>query len=245
MQRSDHQVDESSKGWRPSHQTSSSQEVKQLSEEDLPNYTIHDIIMPLPGWNIDYPAGDIGELYTKILHADGLDPKRMQRDQRYVSSTPFLLLLPPFLPGSYPTLMYREYSLPGSYRKIIHLPSTFTWSHVSYTDPDISLVQSDEDKILNLNPPAEDDPEGTSPNFIQSSESYTKSLGKFQALKIELTLGPSAYATMALREITREETSTWHHIGLTMKGEDQEFKGTSGAEGGEGASGEAEVKDEE
>lgn len=33
---------------------------------------------------------------------------------------------------------------------------------------------------------------------------------------------------MALREITREETSTWHQIGLTMKGEDQEFKGASG-----------------
>jgi tRNA pseudouridine13 synthase len=91
MQRSDHQVDESSKGWRPSHQTSSSQEVKQLSEQDLPNYTIHDVIMPLPGWNIDYPAGDIGELYTKILHADGLDPKRMQRDQRSVKSPPFPL----------------------------------------------------------------------------------------------------------------------------------------------------------
>lgn len=34
---------------------------------------------------------------------------------------------------------------------------------------------------------------------------------------------------MALREITREETSTWHQIGLTLKGEDQEFKGASGA----------------
>jgi tRNA pseudouridine13 synthase len=33
---------------------------------------------------------------------------------------------------------------------------------------------------------------------------------------------------MALREITREETSTWHQIGLTMKGEDQEFKGAAG-----------------
>jgi tRNA pseudouridine13 synthase len=33
---------------------------------------------------------------------------------------------------------------------------------------------------------------------------------------------------MALREITREETSTWHQIGLTMKGQDQEFKGASG-----------------
>jgi len=59
-------------------------------------------------------------------------------------------------------LIIREYSLPGSYRKIIHLPKTFTWSHVSYTDPDISLVQSDEDKILGENPAAEDDPEGES-----------------------------------------------------------------------------------
>jgi tRNA pseudouridine13 synthase len=77
-------VDETSKGWKPSHANSSSQEVKQLTQEDLANYTIHDVIMPLPGWNIDYPAGDIGELYTKILKEDGLDPKRMQRDQRYV-----------------------------------------------------------------------------------------------------------------------------------------------------------------
>jgi tRNA pseudouridine13 synthase len=82
-------VDETSKGWKPSHANSSSQEVKQLTEEDLGNYTIHDVIMPLPGWNIDYPAGDIGELYTKILKEDGLDPKRMQRDQRY--ATPLTL----------------------------------------------------------------------------------------------------------------------------------------------------------
>jgi hypothetical protein len=63
-------------------------------------------------------------------------------------------------------LMISEYSLPGSYRKIIHLPKTFTWSHVSYTDPDISLVQSDEDKILGENPAAEDDPEGMSCPFL-------------------------------------------------------------------------------
>jgi len=144
-------VDETSKGWKPSHANSSSQEVKQLTQEDLANYTIHDVIMPLPGWNIDYPAGDIGELYTKILEEDGLDPKRMQRDQRYVP-----------LCHSRTLLTNREYSLPGSYRKIIHLPKTFTWSHVSYTDPDISLVQSDEDKILGENPAAEDDPEGES-----------------------------------------------------------------------------------
>lgn len=43
---------------------------------------------------------------------------------------------------------------------MIHLPSRFSWSHVSYTDPDVSLVQSDEDRILGANPPAEHDPEG-------------------------------------------------------------------------------------
>jgi len=51
---------------------------------------------------------------------------------------------------------------------------------------------------------------------------------------------------MALREITREETSTWHQIGLTMKGEDQEFKGAAGPapDATEGANGE-EAKAEE
>jgi tRNA pseudouridine13 synthase len=53
-----------------------------LTEEDLPNYTIFDVIMPLPGWNIEYPGGTSGELYEKILKADGLDPTKLKRDQR-------------------------------------------------------------------------------------------------------------------------------------------------------------------
>ena len=75
-------MDESGKSWKPSNETSSSQEVKQLTEADLPNYTIHDVIMPLPGWNIDYPGGEIGELYSKILKADDLDAHKMRREQR-------------------------------------------------------------------------------------------------------------------------------------------------------------------
>ena len=112
--------------------------------------------------------------------------------------------------------VYREYSLPGSYRKIIHKPPFVQWRHIRYIDPDLSFSQSDEDRILNVNLPAEDDPEG-----------------KFKALQVELELSSSVYATMALREITREETSTWHQIGLTATGEDQEFKGVGGGEGGE------------
>lgn len=72
------------------------------------------------------------------------------------------------------------------------------------------MVQSDEDKILGIDEAAVDDPEG-----------------KFEALKIRLTLGTSAYATMALREITREETSVWHQITLTNEGADQAHKGSN------------------
>jgi len=65
-------------------ETTSSKEVKQLTEEDLAHYTIFDVIMPLPGWNVDYPGGTMGQLYFDFLTADGLDPNRMRRDQRSV-----------------------------------------------------------------------------------------------------------------------------------------------------------------
>lgn len=116
--------------------------------------------------------------------------------------------------------MFSEYSLPGSYRRIIHLPTNLTWQHISYTDPDVALVQADEDAILNLNPPAPVSSSATGSDGESSGE------GKFKALRLELTLGASAYATMALREITREETSTWWQAGLTAKGEDQGYKGS-------------------
>jgi tRNA pseudouridine13 synthase len=107
------------------------------------------------------------------------------------------------------SLISREYSLPGGYRKIIHRPTNVTWRHIRYTDPDIALTQSDEDRLLGENPAAEDAPEG-----------------KFSAVQIEFELSAAVYATMALREVTREETSAWHHAGLTLSGDDREYKGT-------------------
>ena len=104
----------------------------------------------------------------------------------------------------------RDYTLSGSYRNILHLPKELSWSVLRYTDPDVPLARSDEDQLLGNDPPAPD-PEG-----------------KFLALQIRLILGTAAYATMALREVTKTDTSSHFQSGLTLVSEDQRFKGVDG-----------------
>jgi tRNA pseudouridine13 synthase len=79
-----------------------------------------------------------------------------------------------------------------------------------YTDPDVALAQADEDKLLGYDPP------------VISED------GRFMALQINLALGTAAYATMALREITKTETSAHHQSSLTSSAEDQKYRGTEG-----------------
>jgi len=160
--------------------------IKTLTEDDLDKYTIFDVIMPLPGTDVAYPGGALGEKYKEYLRMDGLDPNNFVRKQK-------------------------EYTLNGSYRSILHLPKELSWSVLRYTDPDVALAQADEDKLLGYDPP------------VISED------GRFMALQIRLSLGTAAYATMALREITKTETSSHFQSGLTIAAEDQKFRGTEAA----------------
>ena len=99
--------------------------VKVLAEEDLDKYTIHDIVLPLPGYNIVYPGGEIGILYKTMMQADRLDPDDMFRKQK-------------------------EFSLGGAYRKILTKPNDLTWEMIQYTDIDEQLLQTDEDSLLGI-----------------------------------------------------------------------------------------------
>ena len=106
-------------------------------------------------------------------------------------------------------MFHREYSLGGSYRKILHMPKELSWSVLKYTDPDVALAQADEDKLLGFDPPVVDEN------------------GKFLALQVRLTLGTAAYATMALREVTKTETSSHYQTSLTQASDDQKFKAST------------------
>lgn len=65
--------------------------VHTLTEADLPNYTVFDVLMPLPGFVVKYPDGEPGKLYREMMVADGLDPDDMYRKQSCVSLFLFLL----------------------------------------------------------------------------------------------------------------------------------------------------------
>jgi tRNA pseudouridine13 synthase len=98
----------------------------------------------------------------------------------------------------------------------MHLPKQLSWSVLRYTDPDVPLAQADEDALLGFDPPAVVDD------------------GRFMALQVRLQLGTAAYATMALREVTKTETSSHFQTSLTLASEDQKFKGgTEDVEKGE------------
>lgn len=47
--------------------------VKVLTIDDLPNYTIYDIVLPLPGFDVTYPDNVQREWYRELLEKDGLD----------------------------------------------------------------------------------------------------------------------------------------------------------------------------
>ncbi|KAM9277603.1 pseudouridylate synthase 7 homolog isoform 2-T2 [Cariama cristata] len=135
-----------------------------IEEGDADNYTIHDVVMPLPGFDVIYPKHKIGEAYKEMLVADNLDINNMRHK-------------------------IRDYSLSGAYRKIIIRPQNVSWEVIAYDDPRIPLFTTDLDKL-----------EGKPLPVLPTD-------GKFRALKMEFSLPPSTYATMAIREVLKMDTS--------------------------------------
>ncbi|CAG8543921.1 17403_t:CDS:10, partial [Dentiscutata heterogama] len=134
--------------------------VKILKEEDVPNYTIYDVVLPLPGHLVVYPNNNIFEKYKELMWKDHLDPREMKRS-------------------------IKDFSLSGTYRRIMGKPIDVSWKTLRYNDPNIPLSLNDLD-IIN-----------------GKTESENVADGKLLALRIHISLSTSQYATMALRELLK------------------------------------------
>ncbi|KAH9507458.1 multisubstrate pseudouridine synthase 7 [Bulinus truncatus] len=139
--------------------------------DTLDKYSLLDVVLPLPGYDVIYPENEVKEWYKSTLEADGLDINKMKRPQK-------------------------DYSLPGAYRHIVVRPSEVTWSHHHYEDYTLPLVLSDLDLVNKVDLP------------------IAASGGKLKSVVLKLRLPTSCYATMALREALRIDTSAAHQMTL-------------------------------
>ncbi|KAL3232669.1 Multisubstrate pseudouridine synthase 7 [Nakaseomyces bracarensis] len=155
--------------------------ARALTQEDIDSnkYTIDDVVLPTPGFDILYPSSEeLKQLYVEIMAADGMDPFEMRRK-------------------------VRDFSLAGSYRNIIQKPKGLEYKVIHYDDPVQQIINTDLE-ILN-NQRAKENHQ----KFMKAKlERYMPDKGgERTAVVIKFQLGTSAYATMALRELMKLETS--------------------------------------
>lgn len=89
------------------------------------------------------------------------------------------------------------FSLYGTYRKAFQKALNLSWKFARHDNFDDDLVLSDFDKLENVSLPE------------QSAD------GKYKSVILDITLKPSTYATMALREAMKADTSVSFHASLT------------------------------
>lgn len=96
-------------------------QVKALTEDDLGSYSMYDIVMTLPGYDVIYPE-HLKQFYKESIEECGLDLEMSQQS-------------------------VRTYNLSGDYRNILGKPQELTWKIVSYNNPTDNLIISDLQEI--------------------------------------------------------------------------------------------------
>ena len=95
--------------------------IVKITEENLDQFTIADVVMPIPGYKVSYPDHEeLKKIYIELLQADGLE-------------------------DGFESLKHSNefYSLPGDYRSILVTPSDVSWKFTCYDEPNKDILVSD------------------------------------------------------------------------------------------------------
>uniref|UniRef100_A0A7S2N0L4 TRUD domain-containing protein n=1 Tax=Haptolina brevifila TaxID=156173 RepID=A0A7S2N0L4_9EUKA len=138
-------------------------------------YSIHDVLLPLPGNSIKLPNHAVAAVYLRVLAEWSLTMDSFDHPSR-------------------------ELKLPGSYRRVLEKPQRMSWRIMQYADPHKSLAPTDLTRLR-----GEPDPEG-------------EVGGHLTAARLEFILRPSTYATMCLRELTKQSSELAHQLVLNAEG---------------------------
>ncbi|KAL1296780.1 hypothetical protein AAFC00_000242 [Neodothiora populina] len=167
-------------------------------------YSIFDLVLPLPGFDVIYPSNSLGQFYKDFMgsgQGGNLNPLDMRRK-------------------------WKDISLSGGYRKIMARPEDVSCEVKTYKADDEQMVQTDLEKLVGEEEanktrsaaanglvqegetadakPAEDVKMEDSKPAVDDSNEREKI-----AVVLKMQLGSSQYATMALREMTKGGAVTY------------------------------------
>jgi len=169
-------------------------EVKVVTKEDITSgkYAIEDVVLPLVGKKIVYPTNSTGGLFESMLSEDDLSKE------------------------SFVKVGDRELSLGGDYRKLICKPSDVDTAIKVYKDPLQPLIQTDLMKLNNIPLECDDLNDECNGGKLVKHDSDSEAI---IGMVIAFTLPPSAYATIALRELMKRPTSSEYQSELLLEGD--------------------------
>lgn len=140
-------------------------------------YSIFDIVLPTPGFDILYPTNAMRDWYKSFMASQeggGLDSSDMRRKQK-------------------------DISLSGSYRKVLsRIMPGYSGEVKAYVEDDEKFVLTDLEVMKSQTATSKSQGEVTPPEVKPELEGEIK-----LAVILKMKLGTSGYATMALRELSK------------------------------------------
>lgn len=148
-------------------------------EAESGKYSVFDIVLPLPGFDVVYPSNAIGDFYKEFMGSEAggkLDPYDMRRK-------------------------WKDISLSGGYRKLLARPGANMSCDVrEYSTELEQMVETDLERLTREKEGAKLGPQPDRDTEMEEGETQGE---KRLAVVVKLTLGSSQYATMALRELMK------------------------------------------
>ncbi|KAF8433175.1 pseudouridine synthase [Terfezia claveryi] len=176
------------------------QRARPLTKEEVESgrYSICDIVLPTPGYDIEFPGNELKEVYVELMKKDGLDPMQMRRT-------------------------VREVSLSGAYRKVIgRVLGPVQWEvkrvkgveQCVATDLEKLMEEKRAKRELKVSEERKDGQEdkmeiegdGMQTVAVKEGEGEKSEVPEGPvklAVLLKMQLGTSMYATMALREVMK------------------------------------------
>lgn len=161
-----------------------------VTKEDIEQnrFQISDVILPLIGSDILFPQNEFHAMYLDLLHADDLSLEIFQK----------CLVI---------------YRLKGGYRKLMEYPKNLEWELKEYTQDNEEINITELRSFVTPVEKRKGKEGGEKEAVVETTEIASK-VGEVKseevqvkkALLLKFSLSPGSYATMFLREVTKEST---------------------------------------